>query len=113
MEEWDQVTLSIVNVNGKNLPKANPPPKILVEAHKKWKVIPDNSALLAIAKEDHFPQKKFVSAKRGAKKATAKQRERRTNLRQRTDMSNVCRTCNSEEPPLTEDDNDEDDKQND
>ena len=26
-------------------------------------------------------------------------------------MSTVCRTCNSEEPPLAEDDNDEDDGQ--
>ena len=54
VEEWDQVTSSHVN-NGKNLPKAKPPSEILLEAHKKWKGIPDNSALLAIAKEALFP----------------------------------------------------------
>ena len=37
--------------SGKNLPKAKPPSDILLEANKKWKGIPDNSALLAIAKE--------------------------------------------------------------
>ena len=51
------------------------------------------------------------NCKRGAKKAAAKRQERQTNLRQRTDMSNVCHTCNSEEPPLAEDNNDEDDEQ--
>ena len=28
----------------------------------------------------------------------------------RTDMSSVCHTCNGEEPPLVEDDNDKDDQ---
>ena len=54
VEEWDQVTSSHVN-NGKNLPKAKPPSEILLEAHKKWKGIPNNSALLAIAKEALLP----------------------------------------------------------
>ena len=47
----------------------------------------------------------------GAKKAAAKRREGWTNLRQRTDMSNVSCTCNSDEPPFAEDNNDEDDDQ--
>ena len=42
--------LDYVN-SGKNLPKAKPPSEILLEAHKKWEGTPDNSALLAIAKE--------------------------------------------------------------
>ena len=46
--------LDYVN-SGKNLPKAKPPSEILLEAHKKWKGIPDNSALLAIAKEALLP----------------------------------------------------------
>ena len=53
VEEWDQVTSSHVN-NGKNLPKAKPPSEILLEAHKKWKGIAENSGL-AIAKEALLP----------------------------------------------------------
>lgn len=113
--------LDYVN-SGNNLPKAKPPSEILLEAHKKWKGIPDNSAVLAIAKEALLPPEEVrlwlkhsedvaCNRKRGAKKAAAKRRERQTNLRQRTDASNVCHTCNSEEPPLAEDDNDEDDEQ--
>ena len=108
--------------SSKNLPKAKPPSEILLEAHKKWYEIPDNSSLLAIAKEALLPPEEVClwlkhledvacNRKRGAKKAAAKRRERRTNLRQRTDMSNVCHTCNSEAPPLAEDDNDTDDEQ--
>lgn len=113
--------LDYVN-SGNNLPKAKPPSEILLEAHKKWKGIPDNSAVLAIAKEALLPPEEVrlwlkhledvaCNRKRGAKKAAAKRQERQTNLRQRTDASNVCHTCNSEEPPLAEDDNDEDDEQ--
>ena len=36
---------------------------------------------------------------------------RMSNQFERTDMSNVCCTCNSEELPLAEDANDEDDEQ--
>ena len=35
---------------------------------------------------------------------------RMSNQFERTDMSNVCCTCNSEELPLAEDANDEDDE---
>ena len=51
VEEWDQVTSSHVN---KNLPKAEAPTEILLEAHKKWKGIAENSGL-AIAKEALLP----------------------------------------------------------
>ena len=45
----------------------------------------------------------------GAKKAAATM-ARMSNQFERTDMSNVCCTCNSEELPLAEDANDEDDE---
>ena len=46
--------LDYVN-SGNNLPKAKPLSEILLEAHKKWKGIPDNFAVLAIAKEALLP----------------------------------------------------------
>ena len=118
LEEWDQVILSHVN-NGKNLPKAKPPSEIFLEAHNKWKGIPDNSAVLAIAKETLLPLEEVClrlrhledvacNCNRGVKKAVTKWRECQTNWRQKTDMSSVCHTCNIEEPLLEEGNNDKD-----
>ena len=43
-------------------------------------------------------------------KESSSQMARMSNQFERTDMSNVCCTCNSEELPLAEDANDEDDE---
>ena len=99
MGEWEQATPS--QVAKAHPPKPKPTSEILLEARKEWKRIPDNTALLAISKEAlRLPEEvrlwltqledvACISSynRAGAKKAAAKRRERRTNLRQRTDMA--------------------------
>lgn len=108
--------LEFVN-SGKSLSKVRPPSEVLLEAHQKWNGIPENPALLSIAKEVLLPSEEVLfwfkhlenvksNRKRGAMKAAAKRRESQTKSKQTADLD-VCRTCNREEPPNVGGDNDD------